>query len=73
MTLSVSRIYIASNVRLLILKDLEGSGRILIEVVPLHFLGEAEDNHESISLDSWCTGRDSNPASRLLQPYQPVL
>jgi hypothetical protein len=58
MTRSVSRIFIASDVRLLILKDLEGNGRGLNEVVPLHFLGGAEENQENISLDSWCTGPD---------------
>jgi hypothetical protein len=57
---------ISSNDRMFgelwIRKDLEGSGRGLIEVLSQHFPGGPEENYENPSQDSGWPGRDSGRA-----------
>jgi hypothetical protein len=43
-------------------KDLEGSGRGLIQVLPRHMPKGTEENYENFRHDSRCPGRDSNRA-----------
>jgi hypothetical protein len=42
--------------------ELEGRFRGLVEIICLYFLVGTEENHETLSQDSLCLGRDSNRA-----------
>jgi hypothetical protein len=41
----------------LILKDVKGTCRCILEAMSLYFLGGPEENHEGFSQDSWCMCR----------------